>query len=135
MFATPRRRANSPQQQQQQQGYGAAETVANKKKETRQETHSLHSKGGLPHSRPDSDLLSSSQGKHIHAYMQTGFHKKHLQQQLAYIRAGTIQQSKNFLQSTAMLTLGNDGGLAAVLATLAAASFSAAALAAAFSFA
>jgi hypothetical protein len=67
--------------------------------------------------------------------MQTGFHKKHLQQQLAYIRAGTIQQSKNFLQSTAMLTLGNDGGLAVVLATLAAASFSAAALAAAFSFA
>ena len=64
--------------------------------------------------------------------MQTGFHKKHLQQQLAYIRAGTSPQSKNILRSIAMLTLGNDGGLAAALA---AASFSAAALAAAFSFA
>jgi hypothetical protein len=64
--------------------------------------------------------------------MQTGFHKKLLQKQLAYIRAGTSRQSKNILRSIAMLTLGNDGGLAAALA---AASFSAAALAAAFSFA
>jgi hypothetical protein len=113
----------------------AAETVANKEKETRQYTHSIHSKGELPHFRADSDLLSSTQGKHIHAYMQTGFHKKHLQQQLVYIRAGTSPKSKNILRSIAMLTLGNDGGLAAALAALAAASFSAAALAAAFSFA
>ena len=55
-----------------------------------------------------------------------------MQQQLAYIRAGTSPQSKNILRSIAMLTLGNDGGLAAGLA---AAFISAAALAATFSFA
>jgi hypothetical protein len=64
--------------------------------------------------------------------MQTGFHKKHLQQQLAYIRAGTSPQSKNILRTIAMLTLGNDGGLAAAFA---ATSLSAAAFTAAFSFA